>query len=114
MTFTVEIIAKQTIKPSSPTPDNFRTLKLSLLDQFVPAVHVPLVLFYSSNADTEENENRLDHLKKSLSEILTYYYPLAGRIDGNDSISCNDEGIDFFKARANGHLNELLVGNWLT
>ncbi|KAL2515211.1 vinorine synthase-like [Forsythia ovata] len=39
----VEIISKEIIKPSSPTPEHLRDLKLSFLDQISRPLHVPLL-----------------------------------------------------------------------
>ncbi|KAF9588175.1 hypothetical protein IFM89_007864 [Coptis chinensis] len=114
MPLIVEVISKETIKPSSPTPLHLRTFKLSRIDQYAFPVYVPLVLFYSTNKGSNKGEydvkedKRLDHLKKSLSEILTHFYILGGRIDGNQFIDCNDEGVNFFEARVNGKVSEML------
>ncbi|KAE8123970.1 hypothetical protein FH972_018883 [Carpinus fangiana] len=43
----VEIISKEIIKPSSPTPHHLRTHKLSFLDQFPPTTYIPIILFLS-------------------------------------------------------------------
>ncbi|KAH0986344.1 hypothetical protein GBA52_013521 [Prunus armeniaca] len=46
----VEIIERQTVKPSSPTPHSSRTIQLSVLDQMVLShVYIPTLLFYSGN-----------------------------------------------------------------
>jgi len=80
----IEIMQRETIKSSSPTPLHLRSLKLSLLDQFMPVLHIPLLLFYPRNG------NHTDHLAKaterslllktSMSEALTHFYPFAGRL----------------------------------
>nr|GMN72954.1 hypothetical protein TIFTF001_055301 [Ficus carica]GMN72957.1 hypothetical protein TIFTF001_055303 [Ficus carica] len=50
----VEITRRETIKPSSPTPQHLRSVEFSIMDQLAPDFHVPLVLFYpfSSSADS--------------------------------------------------------------
>ncbi|XP_008383117.1 (13S,14R)-1,13-dihydroxy-N-methylcanadine 13-O-acetyltransferase AT1-like [Malus domestica] len=114
----VETVEKQTVKPSSQTPHVLRNFKLSLLDQFSPVAYIPFLLFYpnvvsttTSNVSTHSvkaiNE-RYQHLIKSLSEILTHYYPLAGRIKGNVVIVCNDDGAEFVKAHVKCSLSEIL------
>ena len=79
--FKVEIIKRETIKPSSPTPSHLKTYKLSLLDQLTPVVYVNIVFFYPKNEITFEQKSH--QLKKSLSKSLTRFYALAGRIINN-------------------------------
>ncbi|KAH7521762.1 vinorine synthase [Ziziphus jujuba] len=112
-TLKVEIIHKETIKPSSSTPHQLRTHKLCLIDQFTPVMYVPLLLFYPNN-DLGDNGVPDDHsektqkLKKTLSETLTHFYPLAGRIRNSDSIECNDNGVEFVEAKINFPLTKIL------
>ncbi|KAF3457060.1 hypothetical protein FNV43_RR01717 [Rhamnella rubrinervis] len=85
----VQVIQRETIRPSSPTPHHLSTFKLSLLDQFSPDMYVPLILFYPPN-DSNGVLHGLDHLltfaektqhlKKTLSQTLNKFYPFAGRI----------------------------------
>ncbi|KAL3497725.1 hypothetical protein ACH5RR_040457 [Cinchona calisaya] len=96
-----QIISKDLIKPSSPTPKHLKTYNLSVLDQLSPRFYYPIVLFYPA-LDSKNSCNIKDissRLKKSLSEALTHYYPFAGQISGKDFIVCNDEGVDFYEAR---------------
>nr|GMC76978.1 vinorine synthase-like [Ipomoea batatas] len=97
MMIKVEIIKKQTIKPSRPTPHNLRDYKFSLLDQLAVKFYVPVVLFYPTMSSS-----LFDHLKKSLSMTLTHLYPLAGRVKDVFTLSCNDDGALFVEARAVG------------
>lgn len=83
MEMKVERLATQTIKPSSPTPEHHRFVKLSLLDQLTPSFRAAVVLFYPVAAIDIRQV-----LKSSLSEILTKFYPYARRIKGNSSIKC--------------------------
>lgn len=103
----VKAISKQNIKPSTLTPPDLKTFQLSGIDQTSPPVPVSLVFFYSAK-DVEENEIRISHLKQSLSEVLSRFYPLVGRIDGNDTIDCTDEGINFFEAQVKAQLREVI------
>ena len=48
------------------------------------------------------------HLKETLSQILTRFYPLAGEVKDNFHIECNDKGVNFMVARANQNLKEFL------
>ncbi|KAL3848683.1 hypothetical protein ACJIZ3_010565 [Penstemon smallii] len=108
----VEIISKEMIKPSSPTPDHLRELKLSCLDQVIgPFSYTNLIFFYQApdaaaaddddDDDDHENGYKSQVLKQSLSEILTVFYPLAGQVvvEGNSSINCNDNGVAFVEAK---------------
>ncbi|KAE8731422.1 U-box domain-containing protein 15-like [Hibiscus syriacus] len=115
MVMEVEIVSKELIKPTSPTPHHLRTHMLSFLDQFLPPIYVPMVLFYTnqeasiSSADIiANNSRRAQFLKQSLSETLTLFYPFAGRIKDHLSIDCNDEGAYCVEARVNCSLCEFL------
>lgn len=111
----VEIINREKIKPSSPTPHHLRDFKLSLFDQLAPVMYTPLLLFYPNNSsnnnisvDHQEPQLLIQHLRKSLSETLTHFYPLAGRLRSNLYIECNDEGAEFVEARIKCSMSETL------
>ncbi|XP_052184740.1 stemmadenine O-acetyltransferase-like [Diospyros lotus] len=106
MKFEVEIISRETIKPSSPTPNHLRHYQLSFLDQISPPVHMPIILFFHSNV-AAPSLHHSTHLKLSLSHILTRFYPLAGRLSGNASIVCTDEGVSFVEATTKSPLSEV-------
>ncbi|PIN02019.1 Salutaridinol 7-O-acetyltransferase [Handroanthus impetiginosus] len=112
MKMEVEIISKDHIKPSSPTPHHLKTHKLSLLDQIVPPIYVPLVLYYPNldhkpkNADFISQTTQI--LKQSLSSTLSRFYPLAGRVRDSLSIDCNDEGVLFVVTKFPYHLLDFL------
>ncbi|XP_050119354.1 stemmadenine O-acetyltransferase-like [Malus sylvestris] len=96
----VVVISKEIIRPSSPTPGHLRHYQFSFLDQMAPQVYNPLLLFYEYNAKMHPNITEIsNHLKNSLSEALSLFYPLAGRIKDNCFIHCNDEGIPYIEAR---------------
>ncbi|XP_062112623.1 stemmadenine O-acetyltransferase-like [Humulus lupulus] len=103
----VEIISKETIKSSSPTPSHLKTCKLSFLDQFIPPIYCRMVYFYSKN-DHHDTSATSDLLKKSLSQTLARFYPLAGTIINNTTIDCNDEGAQYVEARCIGLLSTFL------
>ncbi|RWR73656.1 vinorine synthase [Cinnamomum micranthum f. kanehirae] len=106
----VEVISKEMIKPSSPTPLHLRSFKLSLLDQLAPPIYIPIIFFYTG----KDGDNLLQSyqvpqkLKASLSKTLAIFYPLAGRIKDDDTIDCNDEGVEIFDARVKIQLSEFL------
>ncbi|WCJ36909.1 HXXXD-type acyl-transferase family protein [Euphorbia peplus] len=101
----IKILSKETIKPYSSTPRHLKNYKLSLLDQLAPPIYVPIILFYTSTPSFAEKSNRL---KASLSETLTLYYPLAGRIQDSYSIDCNDQGASYIEARVTGEMSMIL------
>ncbi|KAH7838598.1 hypothetical protein Vadar_028781 [Vaccinium darrowii] len=117
----IKFITKETVTPSSPTPPHLRTFNLSLLDQLSPSYYINLLLFYATNPNTagvgdsgEKSKKRTEtsqRLKKSLSETLTRFYPLAGRMKTLASIvvDCNDEGVHYSVAEVINHsLTDLL------
>nr|XP_027085030.1 deacetylvindoline O-acetyltransferase-like [Coffea arabica] len=106
-----QMISKVLIKPSLPTSEHLKTYNLSVLDQLSPHFYLPIVLFYPPpDSDNSSNNTTVSsHLKKSLSETLTHYYPFAGRLAPNkDSIDCNDEGLDFYEARIECKISDVL------
>ncbi|KAL7242984.1 hypothetical protein ACSBR1_015400 [Camellia fascicularis] len=103
MEIKVEIVAREIIKPSSPTPNQFRIYKLCSRDQYSPHHYIPAVFFYANPTRDVNHEElvsiRSRRLKETLSETLTRFYPLAGRLRDNLFIDCNDEGVDYLEAR---------------
>ncbi|XP_058195045.1 stemmadenine O-acetyltransferase-like [Rhododendron vialii] len=109
MKIDVEVTNKFTIKPSSATPSHLRHYQLSFLDQIAPPVFMPLVLFYPRDVnDNLDNSEKSSHLKKSLSDALTRFYPLAGRMVDNLYVDCNDEGVPYVEAEAKSRLSEVI------
>ncbi|KAK2665371.1 hypothetical protein Ddye_003945 [Dipteronia dyeriana] len=113
----VQVISKKLIKPSVPTPSHLRNLSLSLMDIRLPPKTVPFIFYYQADGNCHPNSvehvERLKRLEKSLSEILTVYYPLAGRyVEEKLSIECNDEGVEYAEALVNGNLSQILQGQF--
>ncbi|XP_002530172.4 stemmadenine O-acetyltransferase [Ricinus communis] len=112
----IDILSKGCIKPSVPTPSDLRTYKISLLDQFMPLVYTPMILFYSNQdinpvKDDDDDDiisKRLLLLQQSLSQTLTRFHPLAGKIKDDFSIDCSDEGAFFVAARTKIALSDYL------
>ncbi|XP_010531415.1 PREDICTED: BAHD acyltransferase At5g47980-like [Tarenaya hassleriana] len=105
----VETLSREIVKPSAPTPNHLKTLKLSLPDILSSAFYTGALLFYAADhqkCPVSSQEISLK-LKKSLSDTLTIFYPLAGRINGC-SIDCNDEGAVFVEARVDCLLSDFL------
>lgn len=106
MAIKVEILTRESIKPSLPTPPHLKSYPFSRFDQNLPLCYTPSVLFY-----TDEN-NKIEiskHLKESLSKALPKFYPFAGRLNKDNylSIDCNDEGVDFLEAQVNCRIEQL-------
>ncbi|TQD72448.1 hypothetical protein C1H46_042012 [Malus baccata] len=104
----VEVIHKETIKPSSPTPRHFKTLKLSVFDQIASDLYVPLLFFYRRHNSSVPSAEIFNILKTSLSKTLTLFYPWAGQFQYNDSIGCNDRGAEFLEAQVNCPISNIL------
>nr|GMD30148.1 vinorine synthase-like [Ipomoea batatas] len=96
------------IKPSSPTPPHLKTFKLSFLDQNAPPIFIPLILFFHHAPPADDHGRSSQLLKQSLSKVLTQFYPLAGRIKGNDLVDCSDEGALWVEARVHGFLKDVV------
>ncbi|XP_028751765.1 vinorine synthase-like [Neltuma alba] len=105
----VELVSKQIIKPSSPTPQNLGIYKLSFIDQITPIFHTRMLFFYP-NIENKFANDGIERLKTSLSVTLTHFCPLAGRVKDNKVIECNDKGVEFCetRVRVHGFLSEIL------
>ncbi|KAI3935886.1 hypothetical protein MKX01_004613 [Papaver californicum] len=98
----VEVLSRETIKPLTPTPNHLRIFNLSFLDQLSPPIYVPIILFYPidrKNGCKSTTELICYTLKKSLSETLNKYYPLAGRVKDGSFVKCNDDGVEYLEAK---------------
>ena len=111
----VEVIHRKMTKPSSSTsPHHLTTYHLILIHQFTQVTYVPLILFcphFGSNGDLDHHSitKKTQHLRKTLSKSLTYFYALARRIKASDSIKCNvDEGVEFVEANINSTMSKIL------
>lgn len=108
----VEVHSRETIQPSSPTPPHSRKFDLSGLDQLIPPVYTSVIFYYTMNnfrlGGRDNGEEISSKLRESLSETLSQFYPLAGRIRANLYIECNDEGALYSEARVNCRLEEFL------
>ncbi|KAM7481042.1 hypothetical protein LguiB_005625 [Lonicera macranthoides] len=77
----LHVVSTQTIKPASPTPSHLKRYNLSLMDIYSPCAYMPFVLYYPNHAPNNAQgvADKSRRLKRTLSEILVRYYPLAGR-----------------------------------
>ncbi|KAL0403859.1 UNVERIFIED_CONTAM: Stemmadenine O-acetyltransferase [Sesamum radiatum] len=100
-------LSKETIKPTSSTPHHLQKLNLSLLDQISPPTYVHLLFFYHLPHDLDHSQLS-QTLKKSLSHVLTAFYPLAGRIIPHDSyVDCNDDGVEYVELRVHACMSDV-------
>ncbi|CAI9101995.1 OLC1v1000178C1 [Oldenlandia corymbosa var. corymbosa] len=107
----IDIISRDWIKPSSPTPQHRKQHKLSFLDQVSPFA---FILFYeqktknSPDSSFSSSETSL-HLKQSLSKCLSQFYPLAGKLNPDRfAVDCDDSGALFAEAKVNATLSQAL------
>ncbi|KAL3745949.1 hypothetical protein ACJRO7_014965 [Eucalyptus globulus] len=98
----VEAVSAESIKPSSPTPSHHREFKFCLLDQLAPPFYVPAILFYSAPDDKAalDSASVTGNLETSLSQALSLFYPLGGRVNGNAAIDCSDDGALYLEAKS--------------
>ncbi|XP_076899665.1 acylsugar acyltransferase 3-like [Bidens hawaiensis] len=104
------IISRELVKPSSPCPSHLKTYNLSGLDLRSMPEYMPLIFYYPNNETcTLTPDDKVRVMKKSFSEILTRYYPFAGRLHTLTStyIDCNDEGAVFVEAKHDSQMNML-------
>ncbi|KAK7328230.1 hypothetical protein VNO77_22332 [Canavalia gladiata] len=107
----LEVVERKCIKPSTPTPSNLQSFKLSLLDQLAPNIHGNMTLFYPHNptVDAHHFSTKSQLLQNTLSQILTLFYPLAGRLHDPATILCNDQGAFFIESRTDTSLSDILT-----
>ncbi|KAG4920545.1 hypothetical protein JHK86_049358 [Glycine max] len=84
------IVASYNITPNQPTPKE--PLWLSDSDQIGVLGHVSLLYIYKS----AKKHNTVERMNNSLSKLLSYYYPVAGRLSlsksGRMQLDCNAKG----------------------
>ncbi|KAL0442096.1 UNVERIFIED_CONTAM: Stemmadenine O-acetyltransferase [Sesamum radiatum] len=108
----MEVLSKETIKPTSSTPPHLQKLNLSLLDQIAPPTYVHLLFFYQCSSPELDHSQLSLNLKNSLSHVLTTFYPLAGRIIPHDScIDCNDHGVEYAEFRVHACMSDIIYND---
>ncbi|CAI9104086.1 OLC1v1002698C1 [Oldenlandia corymbosa var. corymbosa] len=105
----VHILSSKLIKPSNSTPHHLQNFKLSLFDQLAPPMYSHILFYYLPVEDScNRGKNNVQIsllLEKSLSQVLTKFYPLAGRFVKDDLlIHCADQGVEYFEANVNAQL----------
>lgn len=108
MDIKIDIISKEIIKPSSPSPKSPKSHKLSLLDQKAANCYTTFILFFRKDTSSDL-ENVLDSLKVSLSKTLNHMYPLAGRVKDGISVECNCQGVDIIRANVHEDMSNVLM-----
>ncbi|PWA72918.1 Chloramphenicol acetyltransferase-like domain-containing protein [Artemisia annua] len=96
------------IIPSKSTPENLRSYKLSRLDQISPPSYTKQIYYYKPSGDVSIS-GICGHLVMSLSEVLTLFYPLAGRLtkDGLE-VDCSDQGVKYIETKVSTRLDDFL------
>ncbi|CAI8585134.1 unnamed protein product [Vicia faba] len=101
----VSITASYTVIPRESTPQGF--LWLSDLDQVARFRHTPTIYIYKPK---QNPENAIETLKNSLSRILVYYYPMAGRLfyteGGRLELNLNAKGAILLEAESNKSIHD--------
>ncbi|KAL3525022.1 hypothetical protein ACH5RR_013394 [Cinchona calisaya] len=98
------------VKVSSANATRYQVLDILLETHFVPfgkdLTLIAFIPFHNKNLNV--NAKR-ELLKKSLSQTLTGFYPLAGKVDeDNLHVECNDNGAYYVEARVNDQLSSFL------
>ncbi|KAL2323181.1 hypothetical protein Fmac_027560 [Flemingia macrophylla] len=69
-----------------------------------------MVLYYSADQSTQAitdiTHQRMKQLKESLAQVLTLFYPFAGRVKDKVTIDCNDEGVHYTETKVSHSLSE--------
>lgn len=99
----VQIQTRKLIKQ----PLHLRELKLSCFDQIAPPVFGSFIFFFKTPINGHQT---LKKLESSLSDVLTKFYPFAGRfIQDRNAIDCNDQGAEYLEARVSVSLNQFIL-----
>ncbi|KAL8235021.1 hypothetical protein R6Q59_021121 [Mikania micrantha] len=96
------------IPPSKTIPESSNRLWTSNLDLVVGRIHILTVYFYRPNGSSTFFDPIA--MKKALADVLVSFYPMAGRLDRDESgrivINCNGEGALFVEAEADSSLDD--------
>uniref|UniRef100_A0A7N0UKS6 Uncharacterized protein n=1 Tax=Kalanchoe fedtschenkoi TaxID=63787 RepID=A0A7N0UKS6_KALFE len=111
----VKIVSEIWLRPSSPTPPHLRHYRLSLIDLLTPGTCMPFIFFYKHDELINPNP-QLELLKNKLSETLSDFYVLAGKImeDDRTVVICNDDGVRYVEARVDCEMSEVMSHSDLT
>ncbi|CAH8354247.1 unnamed protein product [Eruca vesicaria subsp. sativa] len=109
LTLSLKNKSVELVIPSKHTPSG--TLSLSSLDNY-PLGEIRHATVYVFEANEKNQNDPVSLLRKALSELLVYYYPLSGKLvrrksDQKFELVCNEEGVPFVVASANYDLRSL-------
>ncbi|KAG5001936.1 hypothetical protein AAZX31_08G301200 [Glycine max] len=94
----VTIVGSYNVTPNQPTPKD--PLWLSNSDLIGFQGYVPTLYVYK--AKPNYSNNIIERLRNSLSKLLVYYYPVAGRLSltksGRMEVDCNAKGVTLIEA----------------
>nr|XP_043625851.1 coniferyl alcohol acyltransferase-like [Erigeron canadensis] len=108
-TFSVNVIENAVVHAEEPWNDHW--VAFTNFDRLVPPVDTGSIFYYKEPSNGTFTEI-IDALKASLSQVLTLFPPLAGKIEwngeaGENQFHCNNQGVDFVVAVADVELKEL-------
>ncbi|KAL3565160.1 hypothetical protein D5086_033206 [Populus alba] len=108
LVFKVHRREPELIKPSKPTPHEFKLLS-DIDDQEGLRFHIPVMQFYRNNPSMQ-GKDPVKIIREALAKTLVFYYPFAGRLrEGPDRklmVECTGEGILFIEADADVTLEQ--------
>ncbi|XP_015055409.2 acylsugar acyltransferase 3-like [Solanum pennellii] len=104
----VSLISKKIIKPSILTPPTKIPHQLSFVDQ-VMHMSIPMAFFYPKIGNYEPTHVP-QILENSLSKLLSFYYPYAGRLnkDNGNYVDCNDMGVELSHVHVHCPMSQIL------
>ncbi|KAL5714125.1 hypothetical protein ACHQM5_016128 [Ranunculus cassubicifolius] len=109
LVFSVEKSKPILIRPSKPTPHEFKYLS-DIDDQEGLRFQIPTIHFYQKN-EIMDGRDPVTVVKSAIAQALVHYYPFAGRLreEGNNRklmVECTGEGIMFIEANASVSLEQ--------
>ncbi|XP_049376286.1 acylsugar acyltransferase 3-like [Solanum stenotomum] len=99
-------LAEKIIKPNCPTPFSLGRYNLSINDQIMVPVFNSIAAFYPFPSKTPQQVSNI--IEKSLSKVLSSYYPFAGTLRDNTFVDCNDRGAKFTNVRYDFPISEVV------
>ncbi|KAL2661466.1 hypothetical protein GLYMA_03G246600v4 [Glycine max] len=111
----VAVNSKLTVVSSRPVSASGKgkAHALSALDSAMGSHTVHVIYYYKNEEKWFESFDLLDPLRESLSEVLTLYPTVTGRlgkrgVDGGWEVKCNDAGVRVIKASVDATLDQWL------
>ncbi|KAI3847018.1 hypothetical protein MKW92_029433 [Papaver armeniacum] len=109
----VNVHSKLTVVSDTPVQPG-KTYPLSVLDHAMGKHTLHIIFYYRYDRVDKAGSSDLGRLRASLSDVLSYYPPVTGRLmideqNGNWVVKCNDAGVRVLKAKVNCTLDEWLM-----